>query len=174
MRTAGNPIWTSFPRRRWRCGAGIPAQGRRAVYSAVGSGSGTGTPLQHMVVYYATGIGCGDCGIPARGPISGHTAAGGPMSIRDQLNSYIQRLEQRLRLGAMLRRRGVIPYLSRPGGDADPGSHHQRIRFCRMEYHQRASCVAVRDYPGGEFRNCPAAESPEPSSSGAPGGRRLP
>src|SRR5271169_1788976 len=61
-----------------------------------------------MVVYYASGIGGGHRGIPSRGSISGDTAAGGPMSIRDQLNSYIERLEKRLRLGAWLRGAAIL------------------------------------------------------------------
>src|SRR6266481_3010395 len=61
-----------------------------------------------MVVYYDSGISSGGRGIPARESILRGSAAGGLMSIRDQLNSYIKLLEKRLRLGALFRGAAIL------------------------------------------------------------------
>src|SRR6266852_4595870 len=61
-----------------------------------------------MVVYYDTSIRRGHCGVPACGSILGSPPAGGRMSVRDQLNSYIRQLEKRLRLGALLRGAAIL------------------------------------------------------------------
>src|SRR5216684_2752548 len=61
-----------------------------------------------MVVYYASSIRRSHRRIPACGPISRDPGAGGHMSFRDQLNSYIHQLERRLRLGAMFRGAAIL------------------------------------------------------------------
>src|SRR5882757_11251082 len=61
-----------------------------------------------MVVYYASSISRSLRGVPACGSILGSPAAGGLMSIRYQLNSYIKQLEKRLRLGAVLRGAAIL------------------------------------------------------------------
>src|SRR6266853_61064 len=61
-----------------------------------------------MVVYYDAGISSSCGGIPACQSTFRGSAAGGLMSIRDQLNSYIKQLEKRLRLGALLRGAAIL------------------------------------------------------------------
>src|SRR6202790_1600916 len=61
-----------------------------------------------MVVYYDSGISRSSRGIPACQSVFRGSAAGGLMSIRDQLNSYIKQLEKRLRLGALLRGAAIL------------------------------------------------------------------
>ena len=63
--------------------------------------------LRPVVVPYVIGLGSGDSRVPARQPVPGH-AKGGIMSTREQLNSYIQELERRLRLGAVLRGAAIL------------------------------------------------------------------
>src|SRR6202790_1199590 len=61
-----------------------------------------------MVVYYDSGISRSSRGIPACQSVFRGSAAGGLMSIRDQLNSYIKQLEKWLRLGALLRGAAIL------------------------------------------------------------------
>src|SRR6202790_9423 len=61
-----------------------------------------------MVVYYDSGISRSSRGIPACQSVFRGSAAGGLMSFRDQLNSYIKQLEKRLRLGAWLRGAAIL------------------------------------------------------------------
>src|SRR3982074_1035917 len=77
---------------------------RRCVYAESDRRSGRSEipARQPLVVRYATCIGCGVGGDGGCQRLHGH-AAGGCMSKRNELNSYIARLQQRLRLGAWLR-----------------------------------------------------------------------
>src|ERR1700731_2119986 len=61
-----------------------------------------------MVVYYDSSISRSFGRIPARPSIFRGSTAGGRMSIRDQLNSYIKQLEKRLRIGALLRGAAIL------------------------------------------------------------------
>src|ERR1700712_5558943 len=77
---------------------------RRCVYTDSHRRSGRSEipPRQPVVVRYATCIGCGAGGDGDCQRLHGY-AAGGRMSKRNELNSYIAQLQHRLRLGAWLR-----------------------------------------------------------------------
>src|ERR1700735_5581383 len=60
-----------------------------------------------MVVHYVVGAGRGLGGIVGRQPIPGDQA-GGNMSARNELSSYVTRLERRLRLAAILRGAAIL------------------------------------------------------------------
>ncbi len=64
------------------------------------------------------------------------------MSLRDQLNSYIQQLERRLRLGAMLRG-GRDPHFCCAGHHRNSRSDHQCVCLFALEHYQRARGAAV-------------------------------
>ena len=94
------------------------------------------TRLQFVVVRYAICIRRGDCRILACEPLPGHPE-GGPMSTREQLNSYIEQVgaTPAPRRHAARRR---DPHLCRAGRHRRPRPDHQRLCVFRVERRQRA------------------------------------
>ncbi len=84
-------LWSGSAGQRFSAGRGRFVARRKAISSS-----------ESVVVRYAACIGSGSGGDGIRQPLHGH-AAGGNMSKQSELNSYIARVQQRLRLGAWLR-----------------------------------------------------------------------
>ena len=61
------------------------------------------------------------------------------MSTRDQLNSYIEQLEQRLRLGAMLRGAAILTSVALVDHGRPRSDHQRSLRFRAAASPARAS-----------------------------------
>ena len=90
------------------------------------------------------------------------------MSFRDQLNSYIQQLERRLRLGAMLRGAAILTS-GRSRRHCNPRPDHQCPGLLTLEHYQRARNAALCFGAGYHFRNRAAADRTEPAARRPPG-----
>ena len=64
------------------------------------------------------------------------------MSVRDQLNSYIQRLERRLRLGALLRGAAILTSVAL-AATVVLVLIANALAFSRLEHHRRARTAAL-------------------------------
>ena len=83
------------------------------------------------------------------------SAAGGTMSTREQLNSYIKQLERRLRLGALLRGAAILTSAALVS-DGLPGPDHQSLRLLAWQRHQRPRRPVVRAGLRGRLGSCPS------------------
>ena len=171
----------------WRCGAATPARlaaagrrGRRQRSKNRSSPTASGGTLCFWCSRQR-------CRVAACQPIPGH-AAGGPMSTRDQLNSYIEQLERRLRLGALLRGAAILTsaalattvvlvLITNPLRFPDGASPARAWRFCSAlvlaigVWPGASRCIALeppaRRRQGRELlsRNSSSAWSPSPSAT---------
>ena len=85
------------------------------------------------------------------------------MSIRDQLNSYIEQLEKRLRLGAMLRGAAILTSVAL-AATVVLVLITNAFAFSRWSITSARVGPALCDCSGDKFRNCPAFEGPQPAA----------
>ena len=160
-----------YPRRDF-----VPVAGKRKHTSSqgrdCGASSRTKAAVSPLVVRHDLGTCGGGRGIAARQPLS-RDAGGGAMSTRDELNSYIGQLQQRLRVGAALRGAAIL------AGTALVTTVVlvvilNAFAFSRVSVGSARAVLILRTHSGGGLFSRDPAVPAQPPERGGQGGEPLP